>query len=257
MKTLWSGLCVAVSLYSRLPAPKTEWDSRSMRYALGFLPLIGAVIGALSWGWLVLARRLELAPALYGGIAVLLPVLVSGGIHLDGFIDTCDARCSLGDREKRLKILEDPHVGAFAVIHLVGLLLLCFGLCCQFYQSPQAILPLALGYPLARTLGGLAVVAIPCAKDSGLARTFADASDRRGVAAALLIQAAVCLALIAWWDWRLGAVSAILGGGLSWWHRRLCLRDFGGVTGDLAGYAITLGEMLMLAVCVFYGLMVR
>ncbi|MDY3619029.1 adenosylcobinamide-GDP ribazoletransferase [Agathobaculum sp.] len=257
MKTLWSGLCVAVSLYSKLPAPKTEWDDRTMRYALGFLPLIGAAIGALSWGWLVLARRLTLVPALYGAVAVLLPILVSGGIHLDGFLDTCDARCSYADREKRLKILEDPHVGAFAVVHLVGLLVLCFGLFCQLYQAPRAVLPLALGYPLARTIGGLAIVTIPCAKESGLARTFADASDRRGVAAVLLMQAALCLLLILWWDWRFGMVSAILGGGLLWWHRRLCLRDFGGVTGDLAGYVITLGETLMLALCVLYGLIVR
>ncbi|MGM9677628.1 MAG: adenosylcobinamide-GDP ribazoletransferase, partial [Butyricicoccus sp.] len=108
-----NGLLVAFGLYSALPLPQVEWKKHTMRYALGFLPLIGVLVGGCEYGWLLLARHWQLSAMLYGAVAVLLPVALTGGIHLDGFVDTCDALCSYGDREKRLAILKDPHVGAF------------------------------------------------------------------------------------------------------------------------------------------------
>ena len=54
-------------------------------------------------------------------------LLVTGGIHLDGFMDTTDARSSYGDREKKLAILKDSHVGAFAVIGCSFYLILSAG----------------------------------------------------------------------------------------------------------------------------------
>ena len=53
---------------------------------------------------------------LYQVGGVVLPVLLNGGIHMDGFLDVTDAKSSYGDREKKLEILKDPHTGAFAII---------------------------------------------------------------------------------------------------------------------------------------------
>ena len=114
MKSVISGLLVAFSMYSAIPVPQVNWEKQTMRWALGFLPLIGVLDRCDK---VVLVRILRAfrrgRRVFYAVIAALIPLAVSGGIHLDGLCDTCDALCSFGDREKRLAILKDPHVGAF------------------------------------------------------------------------------------------------------------------------------------------------
>ena len=109
-------LCIAFSTYSRIPAPQVEWSDENRKYSMCFFPLIGAVIGLLLWGWLWLCEALAIGPVLKGAAGALLPVLVTGGIHMDGFMDTSDALASWQSRERRLEILKDSHVGAFAVL---------------------------------------------------------------------------------------------------------------------------------------------
>ena len=113
---MFNSLCIAFATWSRLPTPRADWDERSLRYAVCFFPLIGVVIGALEYGWLLLAGLLGCPAVLRGAVAAALPLLVTGGIHADGFCDTVDALSSHADREKMLAILKDSHCGAFAVI---------------------------------------------------------------------------------------------------------------------------------------------
>ena len=80
-------LISAFLMYSRLPMPKIEWKPENRRYALGFFPLVGAVIGFLWLVWYQLCTRFAIRPLLFAAGAVLLPVLITGGIHLDGFCD--------------------------------------------------------------------------------------------------------------------------------------------------------------------------
>ena len=122
-----NSLLMAFSLYSRIPVPQAQWNDKSMRYCICFLPLVGAVIGAVQWGMYLVLARLGTGAVLRGAVLTALPILLSGGIHLDGFMDTCDAIHSYGSREKRLEILKDPHIGAFAVIGVLVWLLLDFG----------------------------------------------------------------------------------------------------------------------------------
>ena len=120
MKSVISGLLVALSMYSAIPVPQVNWEKQTMRWALGFLPLIGVLIGAIEWFWFAFCVHFGAAGVFYAVIAALIPLAVSGGIHLDGLCDTCDALCSFGDREKRLAILKDPHVGAFGPLWLMA-----------------------------------------------------------------------------------------------------------------------------------------
>ena len=163
----------------------------------------------------------------------LIPVAVTGGIHLDGYADTSDALSSYGDREKKLDILKDPHCGAFAVIRLCSYFALYFALCACVRFTPRVGLIWLLALVLERCLSGYAVAAFPMAKNTGLAHTFATAADRRRVKAALLTMS-VCV----------GGGMACMGGGLLvlaalaalWRYRAVAVKQFGGVTGDLAGW---------------------
>ncbi len=257
LKDSFSGLLVAFGLYSALPFPQVEWKKHTMRYALGFLPLIGILVGGCEYGWLLLARYWQLSAMLYGAIAVLLPVALTGGIHLDGFVDTCDALCSYGDREKRLAILKDPHVGAFGILWIIVLLLVQFGLFAQLYEVPEQASMLLAGYALARAFGGNMIVTQKCAKDSGLARLFADNADKKQVSYVMAgwIAACVCWLLVMGKGFGLAAFVLVLLYVIC--HVRLCHKHFGGITGDLCGMCITICETLVLVTAVIGGLCLR
>ncbi len=76
-------------------------------------PWIGLLTGGLCLGWAWFCRAWQVGALLFAGGMTLLPLIVSGGIHLDGLVDTADALYSRRETEKKLEILKDPHVGAF------------------------------------------------------------------------------------------------------------------------------------------------
>ena len=127
MKCLES-LIVAFSMYSKIPMPQITWTKENMKNTLCYFPLIGAVIGALLWLWYWLCGIAGFGVMLQAAVAVLIPVLVTGGIHLDGFLDTSDALSSWQTTERRLEILKDPHTGAFAIIACCSYFLAAFGI---------------------------------------------------------------------------------------------------------------------------------
>ena len=96
-----STVIVAFSMFSAIPMPQTEWTNKSMRYALCAFPLIGAVIGALVCLWRFVCLRMEFSEWILAAGICVLPILVTGGIHLDGFCDTADALASHQDTEKK------------------------------------------------------------------------------------------------------------------------------------------------------------
>ena len=118
IKNLLSSILAAFSMFSAIPVPQTEWNRQSMRYTLCAFPLVGVVIAGCSWLWVLLCRRFALPEIIRGAGLCLLPVLITGGIHLDGYADTWDAISSHAGIGKRQEILKDPHIGAFAAIHL-------------------------------------------------------------------------------------------------------------------------------------------
>ena len=91
MKCLES-LIVAFSMYSKIPMPQITWTKENMKNTLCYFPLIGAVIGALLWLWYWLCGIAGFGVMLQAAVAVLIPVLVTGGIHLDGFRSAASAK---------------------------------------------------------------------------------------------------------------------------------------------------------------------
>lgn len=262
MRSIWSGFCVAFSLYSAVPVPQVPWEKKTMRWALGFLPLVGVLVGALEMLWFWFCTRFQADGMFYALFAALLPVAVTGGIHLDGFADTCDALCSFGEREKRLAILKDPHIGAFGVLWLAAYLLASAACFAQVYRTPRYLPLAAAGFVLSRASGGRKIVTLPCAKQSGLAHLFAEGSDKAAVSQMLLAEWLVCAAALLFLALdaspRTACVTALTLLALLLWnagHKRLCLRDFGGITGDLTGFYISLCELMALALAALGGLL--
>lgn len=157
-------IAVALAMFSALPMPQFDWNEKNMRYALCAFPLVGAVCGAL---WCV-CGVLPLPAAARAAGFCLVPVWVTGGIHLDGYADTCDALSSYGDTAKKLEILKDPHCGAFAVIRLCSYFAAYFALCGCVAFTPRVGVLWTLALVGERALSGLAVAAFPLAKTPAL-----------------------------------------------------------------------------------------
>lgn len=237
-------IAVAFAMFSAVPVPQFEWNQRNMRYALCAFPLVGLVCGDLWCLW----GSMPMPDLLRAGGFCLIPVWVTGGIHLDGYADTCDALSSYGDREKKLEILKDPHCGAFAVIRLCSYFVAYLALCSAVTFTGRAGLVWTMALMFERALSGLAVAAFPLAKNTGLAHTFATSADRRTVRKALGVLSAVLgLAMVA-----MGGAALTAAGMFIFWHYRVTAqKQFGGITGDLAGWFLQRAELWMLAALVF------
>lgn len=244
MRTIFETIAVALSMFSALPMPQFPWGERNMRYAMCAFPLVGVVIGGLCWLWALVCQWLALPVLLRGAGLCLLPVVLTGGIHLDGYCDTCDALASHAPQEKKQEILKDPHIGAFGVIRLCSYLILSFTLWATLpvYSGPAVW----LGFCLSRTLSGLAVATFPLAKGSGLAYTFATAADKKTVARVLTVASLALAAGLCLWGWA-GVAMAAAAGLVFLDYRRRSEKEFGGLSGDLAGWFLQRAELWMLA----------
>ena len=175
----------------------------------------------------------------------LIPVLVTGGIHLDGYSDTCDALASHTSQEKKLEILKDPHVGSFAVIRICSYFVITLALWSALKSFPWVAV--LLGFCMSRTLSGLAVASFPLAKNTGLAHTFAQAADQKRVRRVLVVLDAVLFAGMCLCGYS-GILMALTAHVVFGDYYRMSKRQFGGLSGDLAGWFLQTAELWMLLV---------
>ena len=186
------GIAVAFSTYSKIPMPQFVWKEEDMRYSMCFFPWIGAVIGAILWGWFRLSALLGISTLAFILISAALPLIITGGFHVDGFMDTMDAMHSYLPREEKLRILKDSHIGAFSVICLLGYYLTYLGWISEL-RSERAVLCFCLGFLLSRILSGLSIVYLPGAKKEGLLYAFSSTAHKKTVRLVLFLLLGVCV----------------------------------------------------------------
>ena len=251
----FESLLVALSTYSAIPTPQFEWNERNMKYSFCFWPVVGVLVGLLLWGWTALAQALGLSSLLFAAVACCLPLLLTGGIHMDGYMDTCDALASHQTRERKLEIMKDPNCGAFAVIYCAVYLMVQFGMLAQLYELGGAVW-LCPGYVLSRACGALCGVTLPKARKSGMltAYTKDNATKVTVTVMALVILAAGAFAL--WLSPVAGGMALAFTAVTVLSYRSMALRLFGGVTGDTSGFCVQLCELLFLAGALVGGLLV-
>lgn len=242
---------IAFSTYSRIPMPQVEWSDENRKYAMCFFPLVGAVIGLLLWGWLWLCDALGMGALLRGVVGALLSLLVTGGIHMDGFMDTSDALASWQSKERRLEILKDSHVGAFAVMGCGGYFLLNAALLSEAIAKDGPMLLCV--FMISRAMSVWALAAFKSARPKGMLDSFAQAAHKRMVTVSCIAYAAVCVLV---WTLCGGwlALACLLTAALCLaYYRHMAYKQFGGVTGDLAGWFVQITELALTAVIVLGG----
>lgn len=234
---------IALSMYSRIPVPRVNWEKESMRYAMCFFPMIGVVIGAVMYlaGWLL--DKTSVGGLFRGVVFTLIPIIITGGIHMDGFMDTMDALGSWGDREKKLEILKDSHAGAFAILGMGCYLMWSVAV---WSELPAEVLRVcSVSFVLSRALSGFSVVTFPAARNSGLLKTFQDRAQKKVVRITMCLYVAAAVIMMAAMDARAmtGAVTGVMIAFL--YYVMVSRKQFGGVTGDLAGFFLETAELAM------------
>lgn len=253
--TLIKSAIIAFSMYSRLPMPQFQWREKELKYALCFFPWVGAVIGAFTYVWWQFCERRGIGNTAWVLIGGAIPLLVTGGMHTDGFMDTLDAFHSYQPKERKLEILKDPHIGAFSVIYLLIYYLLYLGAYSEIGRERGGMF--AVGFFLSRVLSGMGAVSLPPAKEAGLLYLFSNHAHKRVVKASLILQFALAACLLL--SFSLVSGAAVLLGNLAAYvfYSDRCRKELGGITGDTAGYFLTLCEGVtaaLLAVCSIFGI---
>ena len=234
---------IALSMYSRIPVPRVDWEKENMRYAMCFFPMIGVVIGAVMYlaGWLL--DKTSVGGLFRGVVFTLIPIIITGGIHMDGFMDTMDALGSWGDREKKLEILKDSHAGAFAILGMGCYLMWSVAV---WSELPAEVLRVCgVSFVLSRALSGFSVVTFPAARNSGLLKMFQDGAQKKVVRITMCLYVAAAVIMMAVMNARTmtGAVTGVMIAFL--YYIVVSRKQFGGVTGDLAGFFLETAELAM------------
>ena len=223
-------------------ARQTVWTAEDFGRSTRFFPLVGLVLGicyALAAWLLVYFIGMRTLTAV---LLLILPLLLTGGLHADGFMDTADGVFSGRERERKLAIMKDSRVGSFGVVSFVLLMFLQFALLLDMH--PFLLLTALFVMPIiGRFAMVLAVACFPYARADGMGKTFADMADRRTVAIA-----AVTTAVLVMPCGLLASIALVLGILFALFFCRMITMTLGGVTGDVYGAVTVLTETLVLAV---------
>ena len=242
MKTYFHAFAMCQSMFCAIPFPGNIWDEKARDKMLLFLPLVGLEMGAI---WAVLAwlcNFLQLPVLVKGLILAVFPYLVAGFIHLDGYMDVTDAVKSCRSLERRREILKDSHVGAFAVIGIVLLMLAQFA--CMASVSEGADWRILLFVPAVSRCGSsLAVTVLKPMNTSQYA-------DQKKPKSHVAVLAAVTALFVAGGFLLCGKYGFVLLGCLAGYGAALrkAYKSLDGMNGDISGYALTLGELCAVAV---------
>jgi len=249
MKLWGKGFFMAWGMFLSIPCPVKKWDENAKAHMLAFFPVMGIAVGLI---WAAVHKLLLFVgagEALYALGMCAVPFFASGLLHLDGFMDVCDAIFSRRELSEKRRILKDPHCGAFAVICAIFLLMAYF---CFFIEGRNFIggrifidgrnpdmFSLVLVSVAVRGAAAAAAGSISPMEGSGYAGLEREKKTR-------LILPVVLAAL--------SSVSGIVSGGISGFAplSAVCgyalavifaAKELGGFSGDVSGFALVIGEL--------------
>ena len=248
MKTYLNAFFMCQSMFCAMPAPQI-WDEKAKDRMLLFLPIVGLEIGIIWAGLAWLCHWLEAPKLMTALVLSAWPWIGTGYLHLDGYMDVTDAVKSYRSLQRRREILKDSHVGSFAVI---GIVLLILGQFACFASVPDgADLRILMFVPaVSRCCSALAVTALPAMSTS----QYADRQKPKSHLLVLAVMLGIFLLLgfLLCRREALALVGVLVGYGAA---LRKGYKSLEGMNGDIAGYALSIGELCAAAALALGGVL--
>ena len=242
MKKYWNAFWMCQSMFCAIPCPTSVWDEKARPWMLLFLPVVGLEMGLLWAGLAWLCRTLALPELVAGFVLCAFPYLVSGCIHLDGFMDVTDAVGSCRSLERRREILKDSHVGSFAVIGCCLLMLGGFAFCAGAEGDFRILIFIPV---VSRCCSALAVTCLRPMGTSQYAGSFREGVSRvQPVLLTVMLTSAIGASFLVCGRYGLCLLGGLAGYALA---LRKGFRALDGMNGDISGYALTLSELAAVA----------
>lgn len=242
-----NGILMAFSMYTTIPIKNVKWNEKNFPYIIVGLPFVGGVVG-LIWCFCAYLINMTSLPVTIKSIFVcLVPIILTGFIHIDGYMDCCDAIFSRANLEKKHKILKDSHVGAFAVVGLVILSFIYYISVYEILKGGKNLYSLIFIPIFSRGVVGLFIIKIKSIFEEGFIASFKKDLTNKHY---FIIFIVLCLFL---------SLSYVLNSFIICFLNIVFVCFFAiysiahlkGICGDICGFSITLGSvfsLLMLAI---------
>ncbi|MBM7854334.1 adenosylcobinamide-GDP ribazoletransferase [Desulfohalotomaculum tongense] len=231
------GLILATGFLTVLPVGRNiQAAERDIGRSLGWFPTVGLILGGIAAGWCYILHLIGLNLAA-DAAAVLSLVILTGGLHWDGLMDTADGLLSYREREQMLAIMKDSSVGAMGVLAALCVLLLKIAFVFEI-PMPDKLHCLVLAPVISRASMVYSITGFPYARKKGTGSIFAHHAGKSQLALAAVTAAAVTALLYRPW----GLILLALGFGFSLLVSRYVCRRLGGLTGDVYGAVTELTE---------------
>ncbi len=239
----------ALGFLTIIPLPwRREVSLEEVGRSIGYFPVIGLIIGLILAGLNWLLGPL-LPSAVVNGLLIVSMVVISGALHLDGFVDTCDGIAGHKTVEERWRVMHDSRAGAFGIVG-VFLLLLVKYVSLSSVPEPLLMVTLVLMPVVSRWAMVYTVFAYPYARPAGLGRIFKQGASWQRFTTATVITLAVAIGLA-----RLANIAYFYLAGLAImlaiWVIVVAMatylkRKFAGLTGDTYGAINEVAEVCVL-----------
>ncbi len=255
MNKYFKSFLMAISMFTIIPLPRYEWDDEGGKNILKFYPLIGLIIGLIWYGVFKLFNLLNASIMVTSAITLITPFILTGMLHLDGYMDVCDALLSRRDKQEKLRILKDPHTGAFAVISVVMLFIVNFSAINTIISNTiilnyNSALGLILIPIISRSLMGYLLISKESMKGSSLGAFFKRGTgdvDKVILLTSLLISSLILIFIF-------GVYGLIISLGMnliSLYFVNNAIKEFDGMSGDSAGYGLVIAETVGILILSF------
>ena len=241
------GLISAIRTLTVIPIPGRE--SRELSSSLPWFPVVGLLLGGILWlsGFIWALLPIPRWPAGCAMLLLILDVLLTRGLHMDGLADWADSIGGYG-REKRLAIMKDVSMGAFGTLALILAMMTKWVVFVRLLSSGTLIW-IILVMTLSRAMLVELTTTMPYARSGdGMARPFIEKATANQRRISFTIALLLCLLFGPF-----GAALFILAWMITLSFRYYCLKNFGGITGDLLGAANEIIEISLLTACALPG----
>ena len=251
MKKLLKAFCMSFSMFCAIPTPFSHvWEDSVRSLMLVVFPFVGTIIGGI---WALAAFILDKinCPQMFAAaVLALIPYLLTGGIHLDGYMDCCDAIFSRRPLEKKREILKDSHVGSFAVVGLAILMIFSFASFASADENTNMI-PLIFICMVSRGCSAIGVSTLRPMGHSEYAGNFQQGISKGNITAlsAILILSVALSYFICGADGLVSCFATAVGYVLA---TSYAFKNLDGFSGDVTGFGHTIGELFgIVALTVF------